>query len=96
MHLREVRGHIERAGCRVRKIVVVTTLRDDEAFPKEDILDLYHQRWHAETDLRAIKTQLKMDVLRCKTPEMVRKIHCNGPTKRGRASRAVRSQAERV
>src|ERR687887_615854 len=29
--------------------------------------------WHAELDLRSIKQTLKMDVLRCKTPAMVRK-----------------------
>ena len=37
------------------------------------ILDLYHERWHVEIDLRSIKTQLKMEILRCQTPEMVRK-----------------------
>ena len=34
---------------------------------------MYRQRWHAELDLRSIKIALGMDVLRCKTPEMVRK-----------------------
>lgn len=34
---------------------------------------MYRQRWYAELDLRSIKTALEMDVLRCKTPEMVRK-----------------------
>ena len=30
-------------------------------------------RWHAELDLRSLKQALQMDVLRCKTPESVRK-----------------------
>jgi hypothetical protein len=30
-------------------------------------------RWHAELDLRSLKVTLGMDVLRCKSPEMVRK-----------------------
>ena len=30
-------------------------------------------RWHAELDLRSIKQVMQMDVLRCKTPAMVRK-----------------------
>jgi hypothetical protein len=30
-------------------------------------------RWHAELDLRSIKITLGMDVLRCRTPVMVRK-----------------------
>jgi putative transposase len=73
LDLREVRTTIATPGCRVKELVVVTTLRNHEAQSKEDILDLYHERWHAEIDLRSIKTQMKMDILRCKTPEMVRK-----------------------
>ena len=34
---------------------------------------MYHQRWLVELDIRSIKCTLGMDVLRCKTPEMVRK-----------------------
>lgn len=71
--LREVRTQIGTPGCRVQKLVVVTTLLDPDAYPKEDILDLYHERWQAEIDLRSIKTQMKMEVLRCRTPAMVRK-----------------------
>src|SRR5437660_2539596 len=29
--------------------------------------------WQIEVDIRSIKSTMKMDVLRCKTPEMVRK-----------------------
>jgi Transposase DDE domain len=71
--LREVRTMVTTPGCRVKELMVVTTLRDHERHTKEDILDLYHERWHVELDLRSIKTQMKMEVLRCKTPEMVRK-----------------------
>ena len=31
------------------------------------------QAWNCELDLRALKQSMHMDVLRCKTPEMVRK-----------------------
>jgi hypothetical protein len=71
--LREVRGKIETPGCRVKELVIVTTLLDPDAHPLDDILELYHQRWHAELDLRSIKVQMKMDPLRCKKPKMVRK-----------------------
>jgi hypothetical protein len=71
--LREVRGKVETPGCRVKELVIVTTLRDDDLYAIDDILELYHQRWHAELDLRSIKIQMKMDPLRCRTPEMVRK-----------------------
>jgi hypothetical protein len=73
LSLRETRGQITTPGSRVREVIVVTTLRDDQAATREDLLDLYHQRWHAEVDLRSLKTQMKMDILRCLTPEMVRK-----------------------
>jgi IS4 transposase len=71
--LREVRTVVTTPGCRVKELIVVTTLCDDGTYSKEEILDLYHERWHAEIDLRSIKTQMKMEILRCKTPEMVRK-----------------------
>jgi Transposase DDE domain len=71
--LREVRTMVTTPGCRVKELVVVTTLRDHETHTKEEILDLYHERWHVELDLRSIKTQMKMEILRCKTPAMVRK-----------------------
>ena len=71
--LREMRTQLAIPGCRVEQIVVITTLCDPETFPAADILELYHQRWHAELDLRSIKTQMKMEILRCKTPDMVRK-----------------------
>ena len=71
--LREMRTQLATPGCRVKQIVVITTLNDPETFPAADILELYHQRWHAELDLRSIKTQMKMDILRCKTPDMVHK-----------------------
>jgi hypothetical protein len=71
--VRELRVAVTIPGFRVRSIVVATTLTDPEAFSKRDVADLFRQRWHAELDLRSIKTVMHMDVLRCKTPEMVRK-----------------------
>jgi Transposase DDE domain len=73
LQLREMRTQVAKPGGRVRELVVVTTLCDPHAHGKEDILDLYHERWHAELDLRSLKTHMKMEILRCKTPEMVRK-----------------------
>jgi hypothetical protein len=73
LSLREMRGSIATPGCRVRDLVVVTSFTDAAEFPTEDILQLYHARWHAETDLRSIKTHMNMEILRCKTPELVRK-----------------------
>jgi Transposase DDE domain len=38
-----------------------------------DLAQLYRARWNAELDLRSLKRTLQMDVLRGKTPELVRK-----------------------
>ncbi len=71
--VRELRVDITTPGCRTQEIVVVTTLTDAARYPKEDLADLYHDRWHVEPDLRAIKQSLNMDHLRCQTPFMVEK-----------------------
>jgi hypothetical protein len=71
--LREGRITISTPGCRVRQLTVVTTFTDPQEYPLEDITELYHLRWHVELDLRAIKTHMNMEILSCKTPEMVRK-----------------------
>ena len=73
LEVREIRVVVNQPGFRVRQFVVATTLTDAQEYAKEDIADLYHQRWHVELDIRAVKQTLKMDILSCKTPEMVRK-----------------------
>jgi hypothetical protein len=51
--------------------------RDDatgpDEFTRDELAGLYRARWNAELDLRSLKQTLQMDVLRCKTPELVRK-----------------------
>jgi hypothetical protein len=71
--VRELRVRMARRGCRVKECVLVTTLVDEAEYAKEDIADLYHERWHAELDLRSIKSYLGMEMLSCKTPAMARK-----------------------
>jgi hypothetical protein len=73
--MREVRIHIKGKGrkVRTRTITIATTLYDHEEFSKADLGELYRQRWQAELNLRSLKTVLQMDVLRGKSPEMVRK-----------------------
>jgi hypothetical protein len=71
--VRECRVRVGQPGFRTRVLIVATTLLDAEAFPKDDLARLYRARWSAELDLRSLKQVLQMDVLRCKTPELVRK-----------------------
>jgi hypothetical protein len=54
-------------------LVIATTLLDAEVYSKEDLAQLYRARWNAELDLRSLKQTLPMDILRCRTPELVRK-----------------------
>lgn len=72
LKMREIRTTVAENG-RAVKVSLVTSLLDQEAYPADDLIALYRQRWQAELDLRSVKTALDMDVLRCKTPEMVRK-----------------------
>jgi Transposase DDE domain len=73
MPMRELRYQVVRDGYRPRTIVVATTLVDAAAYRWEDLAELYRLRWDAEINLRSLKTMMNMDVLRCETPEMVRK-----------------------
>jgi IS4 transposase len=73
IEVREVHVQVKKPGFRVDSLVVVTTLTDAANYPQEDLATLYRQRWHVELDIEALKITLGMDVLRCKTPEMVEK-----------------------
>jgi hypothetical protein len=71
--VREARFRVEQPGFRTRSVVVVTTLLDPDQASREDLASLYRARWNNELDLRSIKITLQMDMLRCQTPELVRK-----------------------
>jgi hypothetical protein len=71
--IREVRVRVRQRGFRTRELVIATTLVDPEEATSDAIGQLYRARWHAELHLRSLKSVLDMDVLRCKTPPMVRK-----------------------
>jgi hypothetical protein len=71
--IRECRVPIAQPGFRVKVVAIATTLLDHVAYPPSELAKLYRARWNAELDLRSLKQTLQMDVLRCKTPELVRK-----------------------
>lgn len=73
IEVRQTRVQVSQPGFRVESFVVVTTLMEPAVHTTDDIAELYRYRWMAELDIRAIKITLGMDILRCKTPEMVRK-----------------------
>jgi len=71
--IRECRVRVEQAGFRTESLLIATTLLDARDVTKQDLAQLYRARWNAELDLRSLKRTLQMDILRCKTPELVRK-----------------------
>jgi hypothetical protein len=58
---------------RVGGWTIVSTFTDAKEVSKAELHILYQLRWHVELDIRSIKSVMQMDVLRCKSPEMVRK-----------------------
>jgi len=52
---------------------LVSTMCCPKADKKAALKQLYKQRWHVELNFRHIKTTLGMDVLSCRTPEMIGK-----------------------
>lgn len=73
LRLREVTFEVACKGHRTRKITLVTTLLDPKRYPPESLAELYYKRWRIELWFDDIKTSMQMDVLRCKTPEMIEK-----------------------
>jgi hypothetical protein len=73
LKLREIRVRIKERNKRTRVLIIVTTLLDATKYQASALGDLFRQRWHAELDLRSIKTTMGMEMLRTKIPDMVRK-----------------------
>lgn len=71
--VREVRVLVRQPGFRTQTVIVVTTLLDHREYSQDDLAQLYRARWNAEIDLKSLKQTMQMDVLRCKTPDLVRK-----------------------
>jgi hypothetical protein len=69
--LRMIRLRVAAPGFRTKSVVLVTTLLDPETYPAEELRKLYSRRWQVELHFQQIKTHLAMDVLRCKSPELI-------------------------
>lgn len=73
LRLREVHYYIVIPGFRTKQVSLITTLLNSEAYSALELVKLYEKRWDVEVDLKHLKSSLGMDILRSKTPEMVRK-----------------------
>jgi hypothetical protein len=66
------------AGIWVREVrvdgqIIVTTLLEPGQISPDELAALYAMRWNIEVDFRTLKAAMNMDVLRCKSPAMVKK-----------------------
>jgi hypothetical protein len=76
LRVRELRRTVRGPHGTRRELTMVTTLLDPKAYPARDITTLRGTRWEVETDIRHLKTTLKMDMLHCRSPEGVAKELC--------------------
>jgi len=71
--LRQITFTVEHPGFRPETITVTTTLTDEKAYPVEKIKTMYLRRWQIEVSLRDLKSTMGMEILRCKSPDMILK-----------------------
>jgi len=71
--LREIRYPVAFKGFRTVSVTLVTTLLDPKAYSIAALAELYFRRWQVELDFRHLKITMQMDVLRGKSPDVVRK-----------------------
>ena len=71
--VRETAVTTKRKGYRSKTRVLVTTFLDPKQVDRQDLSNLYDCRWFVEISLKATKETMQMDILRTKTPEMVKK-----------------------
>ena len=69
--VREVKITLTDPSLRVKARVLVTTLLDRKAGPKERLAALVRRRWQVELNLDDLKTTLQMDRLQGQTPAML-------------------------
>ena len=70
--MRQVSVDARDRNNRAEQFKIITTILD-ASIDGGQIGALYERRWDGEVDLRSIQVTMQMDILRCKTPEMVHK-----------------------
>ena len=72
IEIRLVDIQVSQKGFRPDTFTVATTMLDRKVDTGDWIASVYRSRWLVELDIRAIKSSLGMDILRAKSPDMVR------------------------
>jgi hypothetical protein len=70
--MRQVAVDARDKNNRAEQFHVITTILDT-SIDGGEFGTLYERRWDGEVDIRSIKSAMRMDILRCQTPEMVHK-----------------------
>jgi hypothetical protein len=73
LQVRQIKVTVTQPGFRVKSFYIATTLLDETRYPSTIIAELYLKRWNVELYFRELKTTLGMDILRCKSPDMIQK-----------------------
>lgn len=71
--VRVLRRRVTLPGGKRQLLTIVTTLLDPIVYPAAELIRLLKRRWAVETNLRHLKTTMKMEILRSTTPEGVEK-----------------------
>lgn len=70
--MRQVSVDARSNNTRAEQFKVITTMLTP-SIDGGQIGELYERRWDGEIDIRSIKSTMKMEILRCKTPAMIHK-----------------------
>ena len=73
LNIRLIRFEFTDRSGKKRRMVLSTTLLEHSTYLWEELATIYAQRWDIELRLRDVKTTLKMEHLRAKKPETMRK-----------------------
>ncbi|MBK7352393.1 MAG: IS4 family transposase [Nitrosomonas sp.] len=71
--LRQIKVSVNQSGFQNPWLLYHHHVTGCKVYTADALADLYFQRWDVELFFRDIKTTIGMDILRCKTPDMVRK-----------------------
>jgi len=72
LEIRLVDVIIEQPGFRSKKYTIATTISVSKVYTREWIANVYRSRWMIELDIRSIKCSLGIDIVRAKSPGMVK------------------------
>jgi hypothetical protein len=71
--IRVIRRMVHRPGYKSYEVEICTTMLDPIAYPADELILIYLERWNIEGDIRTIKHAFDLDRLTAKTPEVIKR-----------------------